>query len=147
MKKILLLIAIAVILGTAGSALAKYHRHRDYAPENTPSMDRESAFDRGGPRHGFSPGGFPPGSMPCRYAWGKNDRKWRDDRPFKGSERHARHRDDKWADLPDEIRTKMTDLAKLKIDMKDTLSRNPVDRAKATEIHGKMATLRQEIGV
>ena len=48
-------------------------------------------------------------------------------------------------DMPDEIRAKVVEAAKLRIDLEDALSRNPLDRARAVELHGKIAKLDQEV--
>ncbi|MBQ7262728.1 MAG: hypothetical protein IJR14_03295 [Synergistaceae bacterium] len=47
--------------------------------------------------------------------------------------------------MPDEVRAKAVEAGKLMIDLDDVLSRATLDRAKAVEIHGKIADLRREI--
>nr|MCR5346730.1 hypothetical protein [Fretibacterium sp.] len=48
-------------------------------------------------------------------------------------------------DMPQEIRTKVSEAAKLRIDLEDILSRKPLNREKALELHGKIGSLQQEI--
>lgn len=47
--------------------------------------------------------------------------------------------------MPDEVRARVTEMRKLRVDLQDTISRTPIDRAKAMELHGKIAKLGQEI--
>ena len=46
---------------------------------------------------------------------------------------------------PDEVRDKVVELEKLRVDMRDALSRTPLDRAKVLEIHARMTEVRQGI--
>ena len=48
-------------------------------------------------------------------------------------------------DMPKEIREKATDLAKLKIDLEEAMSDNPLNKAKAIEVHAKIQKLEAEI--
>ena len=52
---------------------------------------------------------------------------------------------DRLRNAPDEVRAKVVELEKLRVDMRDALSRTPLDRAKVLEIHGRMTAVRQEI--
>ncbi len=48
-------------------------------------------------------------------------------------------------EIPKEIRAKMSEAAKLRIDLGDALHDNPIDKAKAVEIHDKIMKLEQDI--
>ena len=49
--------------------------------------------------------------------------------------------------MPDEIRTKVTDAAKLRIDLDNVMTKKPVDKAKAIEIYTNISKLESEIRV
>ena len=49
--------------------------------------------------------------------------------------------------MPDEIRTKAADAAKLRIDLDNVMTKKPVDKAKAVEIYNNIAKLESEIRV
>ena len=57
--------------------------------------------------------------------------------------------DDGWGwnapNMPEDIRAKANELAKLRIDMRDALSRSPIDRAAAARLHDREMQLEQEI--
>ncbi|MCR4818536.1 MAG: hypothetical protein K5841_06225 [Fretibacterium sp.] len=55
------------------------------------------------------------------------------------------HRGDFSRDMPQEIRAKTVEAAKLRIDLEDVLSRRPLDRKKAVELNSQIDSLRQEI--
>ena len=165
MKKLLAIVTVVVVLGVAGVAVAEHREWerrgevrfcpcamgprlergaRDDGWRSEPRMDRRDGrdWDRNGPCRG-------PRMMEGR--WGRHGgmmhrgEGWRSEgmmmRPEMG-----RRMEQMWKNVPDDIRAKMVDLAKLRIDMRDALTRDPVDRAKATEVHAKMATLMQDIG-
>ncbi|MBR1672123.1 MAG: hypothetical protein IJ702_04285 [Fretibacterium sp.] len=47
--------------------------------------------------------------------------------------------------MPQEIRSKAVEAAKLRIDLEDVLSQGPLNRGKAVELNGKISKLEQEI--
>ena len=49
--------------------------------------------------------------------------------------------------MPDEIRAKVTDAAKLRIDLDNVMTKKPVDKAKAVEIYTNISKLESEIRV
>lgn len=49
-------------------------------------------------------------------------------------------------DMPQEIREKAAELAKLRVDLEEAISSDPINKAKALETHAKMQKLEQEIG-
>ncbi len=70
----------------------------------------------------------------------------RDQRHHQDCECGSEGYNDRFApDIPKEIRSKMTEVAKLKIDLDDALHDNPIDKKKAIGIHDKMLKLEQEI--
>ena len=50
-------------------------------------------------------------------------------------------------DMPDEIRTKKADAAKLRIDLDNIMTKKPLDKAKALEVYKKLAELETEVRV
>lgn len=48
-------------------------------------------------------------------------------------------------DMPQEVRAKVVEAAKLRIDLEDVLSQKPLNRKKALELNGKISKLKQEI--
>ncbi|NLL37888.1 MAG: hypothetical protein GX256_10275 [Fretibacterium sp.] len=50
-----------------------------------------------------------------------------------------------WQNVPDDIRSKITERAKLRLELRDTMGRRPVDRAKALELRNQMRKLSQEL--
>ena len=48
-------------------------------------------------------------------------------------------------DMPDDVRAKVTEMKKLRVDLEDVLSRRELDKEKAAEIHKKFAELAQEV--
>lgn len=159
MKKVLVAVTIVAILGVAGAAAAK-HRNWDrradgwggrqgygasrYYERGFQNDDRY--YDRGpggrhgaGRRGGMHHEGWGPDARHHGGRWGEGRGPGFGPMGFNGNEWMTQN-------APDEIRAKMTELAKLRIDMRDALTRNPVDRARATEIHGKMTTLMQDVG-
>ncbi|MBR1673273.1 MAG: hypothetical protein IJ702_10135 [Fretibacterium sp.] len=59
-------------------------------------------------------------------------------RGFDGQRRFA-------PDMPQEIRVKAVEAAKLRIDLEDVLSQAPIDRAKASDLHSQIMKLDQEV--
>ncbi len=48
-------------------------------------------------------------------------------------------------DMPKEIREKVAELAKLKIDLEEALTSNPINKAKALEVYAKIQQVKNEI--
>lgn len=48
-------------------------------------------------------------------------------------------------DMPQEIREKSAELAKLRVDLEEAMTRRPLNKEKALEVHAKMQKVRQEI--
>ena len=47
--------------------------------------------------------------------------------------------------MPQEIRNKVVELEKLRIDLDEALSSNPINKAKALEVHAKMQAVRNDL--
>ena len=67
-----------------------------------------------------------------------------------GFERH--HRFGRWGmnftpDMPKEIREKAAELAKLRVDLEEAMSSEPVNKAKALDTYAKMQKIEQEIKI
>lgn len=148
MKKALAILTIVAVLGSVGVAGAERRdgrrndgrpgycgwgdRWREWREGNgspdewrRPGMRREGAWDHWGDRRD-------------REDWRHHDRVGRDG----GMRRWWR---ELRKDASGEIRSKVVELEKLRIDMRDALTRDPIDREKALEVFEKMAALRREI--
>ena len=126
MKKIVVALVMIGTLSLAGAAMAKEMWGRGgpgWQPGTAPGM----TF-----RHGAFQGG--------RLTAGKEPR-MRAKAPHENPGPQRLHVS---PDMPDDIRAKVVEAAKLRIDLEDVLSRNPLDRARAVELHGKIAKLDQE---
>ena len=136
MKKVLIALSVLVIVGVvlSGTALAKGR-----------------GFNKGEYRSGEYRCVFADGrgavQAPAGSGWNKRDavgnKGWnRDGR--KGT-RMGQKGGALWQNAPEEIRTKITEAAKLRIDLRDVMIRKPLDRAKALEIHGQLQKLNEEL--
>jgi hypothetical protein len=122
--KALAILTVVAVLGVTGAALAE--RRWGGLRERDRHCGRGEGYNEG----------YRDGRRPL----------W-DDEGWKEHRRGWMDRDDGFRkDAPEEIRSKMSELAKLRIDMRDALSRRPIDRGRASEVFEKMMTLRREIG-
>lgn len=126
MKKVVIAVLVVSLLGTAGTAMAwGCRRHRggcyDDGIGNCLHPELSNGRDlRQGPYRecmGGADGMYGLDGMRGRYA----------------------------SNMPEDIRTRANELAKLRIDMRDALSRSPIDRAAATRLHDRAMQLEQEI--
>lgn len=120
MKKLVIAVLVVSLLGTAGTAMARGCRgHRggcyDDGIGNCLHPELSNGRDLRQGRHPESIGGMD--GMRGRYA----------------------------SNMPEDIRAKANELAKLRIDLRDALSRSPIDRAAATRLHDRAMQLEQEI--
>ena len=127
MKKVVIAVLFLGMLSVAGTATAKDNkRQKGFLPSDGTCWQQQNQA------------GSPMGAKGCPMFRGQGRQKGfgcaRDGRMG----RYA-------ADMPEEIRAKANELAKLRVDLRDVLSRTPIDRGKATELHGKMMQLRQEV--
>lgn len=118
MKKVLALLLIVCVVCAAGAAFAQSRmpRHNEFAPGDMPFM-KHCPCDR----EDFGPGRFEGHHRP--------------------GDRHMRFA----PDMPQEIRAKVAELEKLKIDLEEALTSRPVNKAKALEVHAKMQTLKNDL--
>ncbi len=116
MKKTLAAVLVLCVVLTAGAAFSQEMR----GPRNQQDFN---------------------GQPPCFE--GPNGRPGpHNDFPFKG---HCRRGKIFTPDMPKEIREKAAELAKLRVDLEEALSSNPVNKAKALETHAKMQKIKNEL--
>ena len=128
MKKIALVLLVIVFVSIAGTAMARGGRHGAWKMPGEQRGMREGYYgwQHDGERHG-NRGGWGEGKFGYERRGGWHGMRGR------------------WSDVPEEIRAKMTELDKLRIDMRAALYPGSVDRTKATEIFNKMTVLQQEL--
>ena len=156
MKKVLAVIAVVAVVAVAGAAFAQ-PKGRNDARRLPPQAQQMQQPQQGQPMPQKQPGqrferpeGF--NGAPCDCGRGF-DRRQRDDRAgnfgphgmpgdFEGRGRRGMM----FApDMPEEIKAKVVEAAKLKIDLDAALSAKPIDKAKALEIFGQIQKAEQEI--
>ena len=123
MKKVLTAILIACVVFGACAAFAQPQ------PENNEPMREHSnkpEFRNHRDMNAGHPGMFPP----RHNGFGM---------------RHSRTGRNFTPDMPKEIREKAVELAKLRVDLEEAVSSNPVNKAKAIEVYAKILKLEQEI--
>lgn len=121
MKKILAVISVVCVVCIAGTALAqnngaKRERRNPLQMMNRPAMSRDMRGD-------FRPG-FDGRGMHCG---------------FEGRRQNFS------PDMPKEIREKAAQLAKLRVDLEEALTSNPLNKEKALEAFNAIQNLKQEI--
>ncbi len=123
MKKVLAVVAVVCVVLAAGAALAQpQNRGRD---DNRPMMHQPGQrgdFEQHRPAFGRDDD-----NMPCRFEGRRGGRMM-----FT-------------PDMPEEIRAKAVEAAKLRIDLEAALSTRPIDKAKALEIFAKVQQAENEI--
>lgn len=144
MKKAVTAVAVVCVMCLAGTALAQQKEHRNQQQMNRPQVTRNiQEFHGRGPR---------PQNVSGDIRGPHGD--FRPDMPgFPGNEgRHCgfegrgRRGPVFTPDMPQEIRAKVAELAKLRIDLEEAMTARPLNREKALEVHAKMQKLEQEIG-
>ncbi|MBQ7594527.1 MAG: hypothetical protein IJU48_09270 [Synergistaceae bacterium] len=138
MKKILAVVLVVSVVFAAGAAIAQPKRQpmqnqrQRYVQSEVGNPNIQNANkDFGDNEHKDQR----PQMMPRNFAG--NDRRNFDPRNDRGP-RFA-------PDMPKEIREKVAELAKLKIDLEEALTSDPINKAKALEVHAKMQTIENEI--
>lgn len=141
-------IAVAVLavgmLGAAGTAMA--HGTEGFKGICAPVGPCPRTYREGGPL----------GAGECPMFSGRNGMhrpehgRGHEEHDWNGRGHRGHGRDSRmgWnaADMPEELRAKAVEMEKLHVDLRDVLSRTPVDRNKAVELHGKIVQIHQEIG-
>ena len=120
MKKVLAVVAVLCVVFVAGTALAQPRRH-DEGRRMPPPPQGEFMHQFNGPE------GMPPAfPAPCA--------------PKRG------HRGLNFSpDMPEEIRAKVVEAAKLRIDLEAAFAEKPINKAKALEIFAKLQKAKNEI--
>ena len=146
MKKVLAVIAVVAVVCAAGAAFAQ-SRGRDGARRMPPQLQKEFTGEQGhiDQRQGQQFTGDP--NFEGRGPAGMNAA------PFEGRGRGRcgmgrgrGHRGMMFApDMPEEIRAKAVDTAKLRIDLEAALAAKPLDKAKAMELFGKIQQAENEV--
>lgn len=144
LKKVLAMITVVAVLSLAGSALAygggmyhgqhgnrgNGHHHHNQQGFNCDLCGQAGQSWQSGQKYapGSQNGGNGPvANMPCRMMpGGRSNGRWA-------------------ADVPQEMRDKMVEAEKLKIDLRAEMSKLQVDKAKAMEIWKKHRALKNEI--
>lgn len=128
MKKFAAVLLVVCVVCAAGAAFAQ--------PKRNDMPQRREAPQ-------FQPRNFDYAPCPCRGAErGRNFQPQpRGPRGFQGRENRPMFA----PDMPKEIRAKAVELAKLRIDLEEALSSEPMDKAKALEIHAKIQSVENEI--
>ena len=121
MKKVLAVISVVCVMCAASSAIAspsKNDRHRPMQPQ-VPGIEQRQDFR--GPEGRFD--GRPRPPFEARRA--------------KGSRFTP--------DMPQEIREKVAELAKLRVDLEEAMTSKPLNKAKALEVHAKILAVKNEV--
>lgn len=133
MRKVLAVIAVVAVVCVAGAAFAQTRGH-DQARRMPPQLQKEFSGERGlidqrmpGQRFG-RPEDCDGGREFCGMGRG-----------------HRNGRLEFAPDMPEEIRAKAVEAAKLRIDLKAALSEKTLDKAKAMEIFAKIQQAENEV--
>ena len=124
MKKLLAVIAVVTVVCAAGAAFAKTHGHDE--SRRMPHQIQQDFSGEREPRDQRRPEGFD--GAGCRFGRG--------------------HKPGKLGitpDMPEEIRAKVVEAAKLKIDLEAVFAAKPLDKAKAMDIFGKIQQAENEV--
>ena len=139
MKKVIAAVAVVCVMFAAGSALAQPKDRRNQ-PQNVQQMNRPQRnapdFQERGPR--FQ-------NVSDDFRGPRGDFKPGFDGRHCGFEGRGHRGPTFTPDMPKEIREKATELAKLRIDLEEAMTSNPLNKEKALEVHAKMQKVEQEI--
>lgn len=124
MKKVLAVVAVIAVVCVAGAAFAQPRSRENNRP--VPPMPQQFQQAQQG-RDAMSSPSFRPQDCPC----GRFDRK--------------PGRLGLMPDMPEEIRAKVVEAAKLRVDLEAALSIRPIDKAKALEVFTKIQNVEKEI--
>lgn len=124
MKKVLAAVLTICVVFSAGAALAQTRRQPNF-PERPEFFNRPQC--------------------PCgKYSDGM---RWQPS-PYSNTRRPGNNHNNRMIfapDMPQEIREKVVEVAKLRIDLDAALSEKPINKAKATEIHANIQELEKQI--
>ena len=148
MKKVLAVTAVVCVMCVAGSALAQQHgrgnqsqqMNRQQVMRNAPERPQNVSDDFRAPRRDFRPG------QPGQPAHGEMSRPNQPGHEGRRCGFDGGHRGPLFTpDMPNEIREKAAELAKLRVDLEEAMTSRPLNKEKALEVHAKMQKVRQEI--
>ena len=146
MKKVLGAVAVVCVMCIAGSALAQTKERRNQQQQmNRPQVTRNfQDFNGRGPRPMNVSGdirGLRGDSRPDMPGF--------EGRGFEGKrcgfEGRGRRGPVFTPDMPQEIRAKASEIAKLHIDLEEAMTSRPLNKQKALEVFAKIQTVRQEV--
>ena len=137
MKKVLAIVLVVCVVCGAAAAFAQPRKvqnvenreHRNQQQLNHPDLDGQGQPGMFQPRQFRQPDGNFEGHGP---------------RGFEGRCRGPRGMNFT-PDMPKEIREKAVELAKLRVDLEEAMSSEPINKAKALDTYAKMQKLEQEI--
>ena len=121
MKKVLAVISVVCVMCAASSAIAspsKNDRHRPMQPQ-VPGIEQRQDFR--GPEGRF------------------------DGRPGSQFEAHRAKGPRFTPDMPQEIREKVAELEKLRVDLEEAMTSKPLNKAKALEVHAMILAVKNEV--
>lgn len=142
MKKILAVVLVVSVVFGAGAAIAQ--------PKRQPMQNQRQRFvqsEAGNPNIQNANNNAQNPQRPQMMPRNDERKNFRGPRPdmmrqdFRGCDRGPRFA----PDMPKEIREKVAELAKLKIDLEEALTSKPINKAKALEVHAKMQQVKNEI--
>ena len=142
MKKVLVLVLTACVVLGAAAAFAQPknfegREHRNLQQLNHPNMDFQSNGQPIGEHRNQQQLNHP--NMDGRFEACKPGQDF-------GRHCNGRRRGMNFTpDMPKEIREKAVELAKLRVDLEEAMSSDPVNKAKALDTYAKMQKLEQEI--
>ena len=144
-KKVLASVLVVCVVFGAGSALAQQVKHdkRNYPQQsqNQQQLHHPELANRNGDNEHMNQ------QQPNRPDFDRFDRRGpQGPCGFEGRDNMFGHRGPMFApDMPKEIRAKAVEIAKLRIDLEEAMSDNPVNKAKALEVHAKIQKLETEV--
>ena len=138
MKKFVAVIAVVAVVCVAGAAFAQTRqtRGRNDARRMPPQLQKEFAGEQG-----HLDQRMPEQRRPDQQNFGRPE-------GFDGAGCRFGHRGGRLGftpDMPEEIRAKAVEAAKLRIDLEAVMSAKPLDKAKAVEIFGKIQQTENEV--
>ena len=124
MKKVLAVISVVCVMCVAGTAMAGQSRNDRRRPMQPQAQGVEQRQDFRGPEGRFD--GRPEKPRP----------------PFEA----CRGKGPRFTpDMPPEIREKAAELAKLRVDLEEAMTAEPLNKAKALEVHAKILTVKNDV--
>ncbi len=138
MKKVLAVVLTVCVVFAAGSALANQQRKVQTMPQQQKVFEGPEHMNQQRMNHPEAQKLHAPEMRsdfrPCNFEGREpNNRGFEGRRPMFAP------------DMPKEIREKVAELAKLRIDLEEALTDKPINKTKALEVHKKMQKLEQDL--